>query len=225
MRLSPYFESGASFSTDRGRRLVFDIDYQNEYSTDKINRTHSVTPGVTMRIGDRISLSADFNTEWNRDNMQYVGRYLVDEGNPIYVMALLNQRTYSLTMRLQANLTPDLSIQFYGSPFTSTGRYTDFKRATNTLSRNYNERFETLSDPEEGLDNFSNPDFSFNEFRSNLVVRWEYRPGSTVYFVWEHQMSERAAMILGGWGGNLDRMWGLPARNTFMVKLNYWINW
>ncbi len=71
---------------------------------------------------------------------------------------------------------------------------------------------------------FKNPDFSFNEFRSNLVARWEYLPGSTLYFVWEHRMSNRDNRMVSGWGNNLDRMFGLPATNTFMLKMNYWFN-
>lgn len=68
------------------------------------------------------------------------------------------------------------------------------------------------------------PNFSFNEFRSNLVARWEYLPGSTLYLVWEHNRSNRDDIYQTGWGNNLDRMFGLPASNTFMMKINYWIN-
>jgi len=71
---------------------------------------------------------------------------------------------------------------------------------------------------------FANPDFNFNEFRSNLVARREYRPGSTLYFVWQHSMSNQAGYFLPGWDQNLDRMFGLPSTNVFMVKLNYWYN-
>ena len=69
-----------------------------------------------------------------------------------------------------------------------------------------------------------NPDFSFNEFRSNLVARWEYRPGSTLYLVWEHTMSNRDKQYRAGWGNNLDHMFGLPATNVFMVKMNYYFS-
>ncbi|MDR0797083.1 MAG: DUF5916 domain-containing protein, partial [Tannerella sp.] len=71
---------------------------------------------------------------------------------------------------------------------------------------------------------FANPNFTFNEFRSNLVVRWEYHPGSTLFFVWGHSMSNRAGNYLPGWGENIDQMFGLPSTNVFMVKLNYWLN-
>jgi hypothetical protein len=69
---------------------------------------------------------------------------------------------------------------------------------------------------------FKNPNFSFNEFRSNLVARWEYLPGSTIYVVWEHNQSRNDMVYQPGWGNNLDRMFGLPASNTFMMKVNYW---
>jgi hypothetical protein len=244
LRLDPYFSTGAAFRTDAARRLYFEVSYAGDYSTDRFNVSNSVTPAVTFRVGDRVALTANFNTLWNRNNRQYVGSFATDKGSTAHVMGHLDQRTYSVTLRVQANLTPDLSIQFYGSPFTSTGRYTDFKEATNTLSRNYADRSHSYSSSEitpipamsgsregyavnsrQGAFSFVDPDFSFNEFRSNFVVRWEYRPGSTLYFVWEHRMSDRAAGVIRGWADNLDHMMNLPARNILMLKLNYWINW
>jgi hypothetical protein len=135
------------------------------------------------------------------------------------------------------NLTPDISIQYYGSPFTSVAKYDRFKEAANTDSRTYEDRFRTFTAEEisfkEGVYHvnkgnrvltFKDPNFSFNEFRSNLVARWEYLPGSTLYRVWEHNRSNRDDIYQTGWGSNLDRMFGLPASNTFMMKINYWIN-
>ena len=221
MKLDPYFTTGAAFRTDAARRFYFEVAYKGDHSVGGRNSSNSITPGVTFRIGDRVALSTSFNTLWNRNAIQYVGTFSDGGGTPAHVMGRLDQRTYSLTLRLQANLTPDLSIQFYGSPFTSTGRYSDFKRAANTLSRNYGERFTPLAP---GAIPIENPDFSFNEFRSNLVVRWEYLRGSTIWFVWEHRMSDRAEELVGGWADNLDRLWSLPAHNTLMLKINFWIN-
>lgn len=135
----------------------------------------------------------------------------------------MDQKTYGLTLNLQVNVTPDISLQFYGSPFTSTAKFNNFKVMENTISRTYEERYRTLSAAEVSALNI-NSDFSFNEFRSNLVARWEYMPGSTLYFVWEHRMSNRDTRYLSGWGSNLDRMFGLPSTNTFMLKVNYWFD-
>jgi hypothetical protein len=149
----------------------------------------------------------------------------------------MDQQTYGLTMKLQVNVTPDISLQWYGAPFTSTAKFSDFKKALNPESRVRNERFHTFSADEISLSDgrytvqnnsesygFMNQDFNFNEFRSNLVARWEYLPGSTLYVVWEHSMSNRAGYFLSGWDRNLERMFGLPATNVFMIKLNYWFN-
>ncbi|VTQ00227.1 DUF5916 domain-containing protein [Sphingobacterium daejeonense] len=72
---------------------------------------------------------------------------------------------------------------------------------------------------------FKDPNFSFNEFRSNLVARWEYMPGSTVYLVWEHNRSGRMPIYQPGWGSNIDQIWGIAPTNTFMLKVNYWLGW
>ncbi|WP_400263368.1 DUF5916 domain-containing protein [Sphingobacterium sp. SG20118] len=123
------------------------------------------------------------------------------------------------------------------SPFTSVAKYDRFKQAENTDSRVYKDRFTEFTTDEISYNaglyqvnkggtqlSFNDPNFSFNEFRSNLVARWEYLPGSTLYLVWEHNRSNRDDIYQTGWGNNLDRMFGLPASNTFMMKFNYWLN-
>ncbi len=111
----------------------------------------------------------------------------------------MSQETYGLTMKLQVNVTPDrVSLQLYGSPFTSTATFSDFKVADNTTSSTYWERYIPI-DPaslklsnniysveKEGVPvfNFRKPDFSFNEFRSNLVARWKYLPGVNTLFLY-----------------------------------------
>ena len=140
-------------------------------------------------------------------------------------------------MKAQVNITPDFSIQAYASPFTSIAKFDEFKEAADTKSWIDSRRYTVIDAQNLTLDGttytatngknsykFSNPNFSFNEFRSNLVARWEYLPGSTLYFVWEHTMSQRDKGYRSGWGNNLDRMFGLADTNTFMVKMNYWFN-
>ena len=140
-------------------------------------------------------------------------------------------------MRFQVNVTPDISLQWYGAPFTSTAKYNHFKQAVNTESRRRDDRFHRFSPDDisssgnqcvilNGMESyhFPNPDFNFNEFRTNFVGRWEYLPGSTIYLVWEYSMSNRAGYYLPRWDSNLERMFGLPSRNIVMVKLNYFFN-
>lgn len=244
MRLNPYFQTSVKVNTDKAQRMMFMLKYEGNHNLDGYNRFNTLMPSLTFRLGNHVYLSGQVDYAWNTDDMQYVGILKSSaassdrhNSSPVYLMGHMDQKTYGVTMRLQVNVTPDISIQFYGSPFTSTAKFSDFKEAADTKSPTYDKRFHVFSRDElsfadgtyhikrEGREaSFKNPDFSFNEFRSNLVARWEYLPGSTLYFVWEHRMSNQESRRIGGWGNNLDRMFGLPATNTFMLKMNYWFN-
>ena len=238
MRYDPYFYTKITFSTNKTERLSFNMSYTGDHNTDGKNRLNTFSPGVALRLGNHIHFGGQFNYSHNEDNLQYIGAiynsFSSAYTDPFYLIGNMDQKTYGITMRLQMNVTPDVSVQLYASPFTSIAKYSDFKRAADTKSKTYADRFYTFPDDElslengmyviDGRDRFSNPDFSFNEFRSNLVARWEYMPGSTIYFVWEHRMSDRSGGYISGFGNNLDRMLGLPSVNTFMIKLNYWFS-
>jgi hypothetical protein len=241
MRFDPYFNTTVTFNTDKGKRVMAQVNYYSDYNTDGYNHWEKVTSGLTLRLGNHVYMVGEFLYHYNRNNLQYVSTSKeIATQESKYVMGQMAQKTYGLTLKVQANLTPDISIQFYGSPFTSTGSFEAFKVATdNTKSRTYSDKYIDFAPDEISYSetnqtyyvsrkgenySFQNPDFSFNEFRSNLVARWEYRPGSTLYFVWEHTMSNRDMNYIADWGANLDRMFSLPTSNVFMIKLNYWLN-
>ncbi|MDL2277283.1 carbohydrate binding family 9 domain-containing protein [Parabacteroides sp. OttesenSCG-928-G07] len=223
MRLEPSLSTSVDFNTDRGKALYLNMGYGGEHSLNNDMSENALFAGFSYRIGNHVRLSGDFNYEWNRNDLQYVGVLRPDvtssSSASTYIMGRMHQKTYGITLRAQVSITPDISIQFYGAPFTSIAKYDEFKAAADTKSSVYEERFRLLTDEENGR--VRNPNFSFNEFRSNLVARWEYLPGSTLYFVWEHTMTNEDEAYRSGWGNNLDRMFGLPSVNTFMVKLNY----
>ena len=241
MRFDNYFNTTMTFNTDKGKKLMAQIKYEGDYKTDGYNHWDKITPALTWRVGNHVYIVGEFMYHYNINNLQYVDIVRETVTNaPKYVMGRMYQNTYGLTLKLWVNITPDISVQYYGSPFTSTGRFEAFKVATaETKSHVYTNKFidfasneitysetdRTYSVSRTGENySFKNPDFSFNEFRSNLVARWEYRPGSTLYFVWEHAMSSRDNYHITNWKDNLDRMFGLAASNVFMIKLNYWLS-
>ncbi|MDR2118763.1 MAG: carbohydrate binding family 9 domain-containing protein [Tannerellaceae bacterium] len=176
---------------------------------------------------------------WNK-GLEYAGQQDLETGGKVYLMSALKQHTAGLTLRVDYSLTPDLSVQFYGNPFLSSGKYTEFKRATRTMDKVYGKRFRLLSDGEmsyRAQDNryavaetsgdryeFDNPDFSFREFRFNLVARWEYRPNSIVYLVWGQSRSGSAGEYVPSFGKNTKALFGYTPNNALMVKLNYWFS-
>ncbi len=134
-------------------------------------------------------------------------------------------------------------MQYYGSPFIGTGRYSAFKKATDTLATTNADRFHPYGSNEIAYDaatnryrvseasggsgstySFDNPDFSFRQFRSNLVVRWEYKPGSSLYAVWSQGRTDSVAAWEPSFSSNWDGLWRLRADNVFLVKISYWFS-
>ncbi len=161
--------------------------------------------------------------------------------NARYLMGSLDQETMRLTIRLDYSITPDLTVQFYGAPFLSTGRYDAFKRVTNPRAAGYVDRFSTFDadqiafnprtdeyDVDENVDgtvdySILDPDFEVRDFNSNLVVRWEYSPGSTLYFVWSQTRSsfDPTGQDLD-FSDGLDALFSSHPENIVLVKVSKW---
>lgn len=236
-RLQPYWMNTVVYNTNKSNRVIFTLTQSSTLSTNGESYLFALQPALSFRIGNHIFLSGNFKYTGNTDNFQYVTQKQVDH-DMRYILAEINQKTYSVTFRLNYNITPDLSIQYYGSPFVSTGRYSDFKKVLDGHTRNAGEQFHAFSESEISYDavaaeyavtdgaatyRFGNPDFSFREFRSNLVGRWEYRPGSTLYLVWENNRNNRDSKYIPAYGENLDALFGGQSTNVLMVKVSFWL--
>jgi len=193
----------------------------------------------------KITVTPSFNI--NNDELQFVDYPdYTDQatGNNItdYIFARIDQKTLSASLRINYNITPDLSIQYWGQPFVSSGKYSEFKRITDSRADEYSNRFGLLSDqeltfiPPTGQDSkgtyqvndvtgsylyeFEQPDFNTKEFLSNMVVRWEYLPGSTIYLVWSQ--TRHNDKYKGPF--NLDRdmtaLFNNYPKNVFLMKMS-----
>jgi len=210
------------------------IDYD-----DKVSTYFRPSVGVTLRLGTRFNFSGNVSYTDNLKDMQYVTTESFGNENR-YILGRIDQKTISLIFRADICLTPDFTIQYYGSPYISSGKYSYFKRVTNPIADEYYDRFHTLSGTElvynqndnnyfvdENLDGsfdyfFDRPDFNFQEFRSNLVLRWEYKPGSTFYFVWTHGRSDYVNENVVSFNKNFYKLIDIKPQNILMVKINYW---
>ena len=148
---------------------------------------------------------------------------------------MVDNRNLSLTFRVDWAITPELTIQYYGSPFVSIGDYSDLKEVTHPMDALYENRFRKIPFERNGKDymldgnrdgvfdlRIDNPSFNYQQFRSNLVLRWEYRPGSTLYFVWSQ---DRTGYDAGGpfsFRDGYKLMGEVFPGNVFMIKLIYW---
>jgi hypothetical protein len=136
--------------------------------------------GADVRVSSRFSTSLSIAATRRADNHQWIANYghFLSDTTP-YTFARLLQTTVSMTARASFTATPLLTFQFYAQPFMSAGSYEDWRELAAPRAPAYDDRFRPYrTDVAPG-------GFNFKQFNSNAVVRWEYRPGSTLFFVWQ----------------------------------------
>lgn len=231
----------AYIGTDSRKKFGANLETFNAWGYDESVRIKDVGLYLQAQPNNALSLSlgTGFNS-YHRKQDQFVDN--VDyKGELRSIVSEVNQKTLRITLRLNYNLTPDLTIQYYGQPFITRPLFTNFAYVTDPLGKDYEGRFHRYTDDEisfadgeylvdengDGATDYSfrQPDFNFVQFRSNLVLRWEYIAGSELYLVWS-QSSEPDGEVFGDLGsklGNslLNNSFGDKARNIFLVKCTY----
>jgi hypothetical protein len=188
-------------STDSRKKLIFTLDGTHTKGFDQYYSGTSLNLAATCRPVNSLEISVTPNISLIRKDLQYVTCVALNSEQK-YVLAAIDNKILGISLRVNFNLTPDLTIQYWGQPFIASGKYKKFKKVTEPKAENYSDRFHVFSSSEITYDNstnmmivnedgtgpadysFSNPDFNANEFLSNLVLRWEYIPGSTLYLAW-----------------------------------------
>ncbi len=188
-----------------------------------------------LTLGPRLSM--------NKSVAQYVG----DEEDPLatstygarYLFADLEQTTLSMDTRLNVTFTPDLTLELYAQPFIATGDYETPKElgAPGTFEFNrygidvgeftLDDDGKPVVDPDGAgpADPFTIYRWDFNRvsLRGTGVLRWEWRPGSTLFFVWQQNRSSSNGYGDFDLGRDVDELFAGDAHNIFMVKATYWI--
>ncbi|WBU88034.1 DUF5916 domain-containing protein [Cellulophaga omnivescoria] len=185
---------------------------------------------------DAFSLSMDNEFSTEKTKTQYVTQRSTNTVTR-YILGEIDQNTFSSSIRLNYNLNPNLSLQYYGQPFISRGTYSNFNYVDNPIASTIDDRI-TLYNPDqitlengayiidEDLDattdyEFRDPDFSFVQFRSNLVLRWEYIPGSEIFLVWSQGLTGNASPD-DSLGRSLNRqILDRKKDNTILLKATY----
>jgi hypothetical protein len=163
---------------------------------------------VTVTSGLRINRALN-ETQWIE---------LITDTRDHYVFGRIDQTTVALTERLNYTMTPNLSLQLYGEPFVSAGRYDRFKELANGRTLDYQARYAPF--PYTGT-----PDFNVKSFRTTNVLRWEYKPGSTLFVVWQQARENDVVPVGFRFGRDMHDIFGVSPKNVFLVKLAYWLNY
>ncbi|MDA1080060.1 MAG: DUF5916 domain-containing protein [Gemmatimonadetes bacterium] len=176
--------------------------------------------GVNIRVASRFSASLTGSYAKAVNDQQWVtnfGYFLSDTTH--YTFAHLDQETLSITTRVNWTATPALSFQLYGQPFVSAGSFTRWRELDAPRAAEYDDRFRSYGGG-------ANPNgFNVKQFNSNAVIRWEYRPASVLFLVWQ-QGRDQTALNQGTFDASRDLgdLFGATPRNTLLVKLSYWFN-
>lgn len=241
LRRQGYFNWRGTLTSDS--RTSWRLQLRGTLRTeDEIDaRTITLDPVLDLRPTSRATVSLSPAVTWNRDPDQYVASSARSDGDAEYVMGRLEQTTASLTLRLSYAFTPDMTFDFYGQPFVSSGRYTAFTRVVEPRERRWSHRVAsidaaTISIPQnrylvdedgDGVAEFDfrNRDFNVRELRTNAVLRWEYRPGSVLFLVWSQARDDDVVTGALDFGHDIDRLFEAPAQHVFLIKLSYWLGY
>ena len=202
--------------------------------TDSLNGELDL--GVTVQARSNVDLFVGPSVFQRYDPLQYVTEADYAVGMPNYIMARIEQTNVGITTRLNWTFSPHLTLQVYAQPFIATGRYSDLKDVDNPHAERFEDRFHIFT-PREIFESdgvlyvsrngaqysFDKPDFGFRQLRSTVVLRWEYRPGSTVFAIWSHgQTSDSVDGAFRPFHDTGDLLRS-SSENLVMVKANYWI--
>lgn len=175
-----------------------------------------VDPQVRFRVASSVQASVGMHYSESTNDQQWYNNFATP-GGTAHTFARLEQKTTSVTARVDYTVTPTLSFQLYAQPFVTAGDYSDLRQLDDPRADRYEERFTPYTDA-------TPQDFNFKQFRSNTVLRWEYRPGSVLFLVWQQgrqDFRDAGSFDLGRDYGNLFRT---RSDNTFLIKASYWFS-
>lgn len=237
LRRSPEYSFWNGINTDRRKKLRFSVFHNGSKAFDDSNSSYYIEAGFSYQPTNALRISAFPSYNINNDKLQFIDNLDVN-GTTRYLNGEIAQRTLSMSFRFNYTINPNLSIQYWGQPFISRGRYTNFKHVTDPMAKNFDDRITAYSDNQisfsnetytidEDLDgnsefSFGDPDFSFIQFRSNLVIRWEYIPGSEIFLVWSQDISQSGDPSEGLFKSLGDNVFGgEKPMNIFLLKATY----
>jgi Domain of unknown function (DUF5916) len=223
IRQDPYFAPWLSIGGNDRRSLVPYLSLNYFRGDAGRNYSWNVSPELDYKALGRFSSAFSFNWSHNISDNQWYGNFHDALSAVHYTFAHLDQTTTSATVRLNYTFTPSVSLQGYVQPFVSKGTYSNVRQLSATPRASaYDDRYAAYNNPAVT----SNPGgFDFKELQSNLVFRWEYQPGSTLFLVWNEGRQGVTPMAgSDNFQTDVRDLLRLHPANTFLVKVSYWLN-
>ena len=226
-----------NLGTNSSRKVYATLWANAARGGEDISERYSAGMDFTVKPGQSFTATVTPSLSRNRNDIQYVTR--TDDGGR-YILSQINQQIVSMSLRMNYNITPDLTIQYWGQPFLAAMDYNKYKAVTDPMAEKLQDRYHLIADNEIDYDtdnsrylvdenrdgttdySFDNPDNNYDQFLSNLVLRWEFMPGSTVYLVWSQTRSYSDSTGSFSLEQNLDNLYtSKKPYDVFLLKFTY----
>jgi hypothetical protein len=249
VRRPGFWFTGWNIDTDSRKAVVLGF-YPNYSKTDEGYSSYNLQFNVRMKPASNVDLSVAPYYNKSTSARQFVRAVTDPTATEFYgrryLLADLDQKSLGFDTRLNVTFTPGLTLELFAQPFVSSAHYTRFKEIAAPRSQAavvFGEDAGTVTPVQNGsgevsrydidpdgdgpapLIQLQNPNFNLSSLRGNAVLRWEYRPGSTLFLVWTRQGSDFTPFTGDlRLGRDLDRLLDAETDNVFLVKMTYWIN-
>jgi hypothetical protein len=231
-------------STDARRPVVFDLTVQPSHGIGAATHSLMLRPGLALKPAANIFIQLSPTYSINEDDAQYVTAVSDPTATAFsgtrYVFSYIRTKTVSLDTRVNWTFTPNLTLQLFAQPFIASGAYSSFREfaAPRSIDKlvygkdigtiSYNPSSATYRVDPDGAGpaqplGFANPDFTNRALRGTAVLRWEYRPGSTLYFVWTQERSGFDSTAHVDFTDARTAVFLDRPTNVFQIKATYWL--
>jgi len=229
-------------NTDRRKAYTFGI-FGSRYYNAAGGYTNQLSPRATLRP----STALRFTLQPTYTRNKSIGQFVTSVVDPLatdtygtrYVFATIEQHQLALVTRVDWTFTPQLSFQLFAQPLLAAADFQDYKefarprefafevygRDAGTISRDAEGVYTVDPDGAGAAPTFTFDDRDFNRrsLRGSAVLRWEYRPGSALFLVWQQNRFESIGSGDFELGRDFNELWGVPPENVFVLKGTWWI--
>jgi hypothetical protein len=239
-------------SSDRRKSVSFGSNFQRKDDRIGTGGSTNIRGDIRLQPSDNLSISVSPMWDRSTGDAQYVSSTSTLAYEPTYgrryLFAELDRRSFSMVTRVDWTFTPTLSLQLYTQPLLSSGNYLEYKQLDAAASYQFsNFQPGSVQVLEDGIGctanicnvdgtqhvdfdgdgttdySFADRDFNVRSLIGNAVLRWEYRPGSTIFLVWQRQQVDRALIGDLDLSRDVGALFDAPADNRFIIKINYWL--
>ena len=216
------------------------------YGVDELDGwLYNIRGYVTTRVTNRMQVTVNPGYTREEQPRQYVTTLHDTQGGQAtygnrYVFSRIARTTISMQIRANYFFTPDLSLEVYAEPFVASGQYFDhgelLRGGTHEIRR-YGDDGTVITQASDtsdyivtdnnvpGAEQFEIPNRDFHglSFRSNVVLRWQFVPGSTLFLVWQRNLGDDKYLTTRSQPGDLFDTLGGKGVDFIALKISYWI--